>query len=166
MPFGPLRKHVRRRFVGSFALVLSGSALAAYVVMIRMPGRSYAGPFVTLDDSERALEAEPRADVRVLTADIGERNPSHSTALAAAASFVESSFRQAGLTPNRLPFGVLGEPAFRRSSTRCPTRRAAQRAYPSTLAPGTERESGWAPRAVRDVSVAHAAAPWRTLRIP
>jgi hypothetical protein len=108
MPFGRLRAHVRRRFVAWLALGFSGTSLVAYVVMIRMPGKSYARPFTPLDDRERSLEAELRADVRVIAGDVGERNLSRFAGLADAASHIESSLRAAGLAPRRLPFDALG----------------------------------------------------------
>lgn len=78
--------------------------------MIRMPGKSFAGPLPPLTPAHTALRAELLRDVQVLAGDIGERNVQRYGALTAAAEFIERSFAEAGFRSRRDTYDVYGQP--------------------------------------------------------
>lgn len=77
-------------------LALATGALAAWLVMIRMPGASYAGPFKPLTTAEDASRRRLEADVRHLAVTIGERHVWNPPGLRAAADYIESTLRGLG----------------------------------------------------------------------
>jgi hypothetical protein len=86
-------------------LVAAGLVLSAcWVVMIRMPGASYAGPLAPLGDHERELEASLRRDVEALAGQVGDR----SAGLSAAADVIDRAFTGAGYHVARQRYEVAG----------------------------------------------------------
>jgi len=59
-----------------------------------------------LSDLERALKPRLEAHVVMLAGTIGERNAWHAEAYARAAQYIETTFRDLGLKPKRLPYPV------------------------------------------------------------
>lgn len=89
------------------AAVLLGSGFLAWIVMIRMPGRSHAGPLPPVDPEIDALAAELGRDVREIAGRIGERSARRPAALAETAAYIEKSLVDAGLRVRRLPVPAL-----------------------------------------------------------
>lgn len=89
------------RMLAALALV----ALLAWFFLIRMPGKKIETA-AKLTPDEIVLRDELRASVQKLAGDIGERNVVRYEALKAAATYVEDSFRRAGLTPRRQDYDV------------------------------------------------------------
>ena len=81
---------------------------AAWVTMIRMPGRSYAGPLAPLTQSEEALRDALRRDVQTLAGNIGERNVRRYAQLVEAAAFLKTSLEEAGYEVLSQPIEVDG----------------------------------------------------------
>jgi Zn-dependent M28 family amino/carboxypeptidase len=73
--------------------------IAAIVLLLRMPGRSFRGP--APPHRNAALSDALRRDVTTLARDIGPRNLDAFDAYARAAEFIERSFRDAGYAPRR-----------------------------------------------------------------
>jgi Peptidase family M28 len=107
-------------------LVLGAFTVWCWLTMIRMPLKSYAGPWVPLSPDETGLRDALRRDVRVLAGDIGERNvfvrslvrdnserkgllPSR---LQDAARFIESALTNAGYRVEAQGYPVSGETCF------------------------------------------------------
>ncbi len=88
------------------AVVISG--VACWLVMIRMPGRSFHGPSPALTTEEQKLRAELRTDVQQLGGEIGERNLDRYPQLLAAAAYIERELTRAGWKPRRDEFEVHG----------------------------------------------------------
>lgn len=108
-------REARRRAAASarrIALALAGFggalALWGYVTMIRMPGKSFAGPFEPLSESERAVEAALRRDVEMLAGTIGDRSIGNPKGLAAAADHIERSLAGVGYSVERQRYEVRG----------------------------------------------------------
>jgi Zn-dependent M28 family amino/carboxypeptidase len=78
-------------------LVLVAGAAILIPLDTHMPGVSYTGPLQPLSPKERALQANLRRHVQELAGRIGERNMHRMGALQAAAHYVETQFRAAGL---------------------------------------------------------------------
>lgn len=77
--------------------------------MIRMPGKSHAGPLPPPDERLRALAAELRRHVDHMATQIGERNVTRRPrALAQAADYLESEWTKAGYKPQRQEYDVSG----------------------------------------------------------
>jgi hypothetical protein len=110
------------------ALALVGvPALAAAVLwalVVRMPGRSFAGPLAPLSAEEEATRGRLEADVAALAGRIGERNYRRPAALAAAAAHVEQAFGALGYEVASQPFAV-GDQRFRNLEVTLPGRRRA-----------------------------------------
>jgi hypothetical protein len=104
------------------AAVLSASGFLVWIFMIRMPGRSHAGPLPPVDPEIDALAAELARDVREIAGRIGERSVRRPAALAEAAAYVERSLADASLRVRRHPVPALGADNVERRS-RAPTRR-------------------------------------------
>lgn len=82
------------------------TSVACWLVMIRMPGRSFHGPPPLLTTGEQKLRAELRTDVQQLGAEIGERNLDRYPQLLAAAAYIERELTRAGWKPRRDEFEV------------------------------------------------------------
>jgi hypothetical protein len=79
------------------AWALLASALGGSIgFLIRMPGRSHAGPLPPLTPQEQHLRDRLRRHVERLAGEIGERNLFRPSALEAAAAYVEASLRELG----------------------------------------------------------------------
>ena len=94
--------------LGAVAVVLV--VLGVYVdrTMLRMPGKSHAGPLPSLTEDERTLAARLRADVTALAVDIGPRNVFHPAALHAATDHLAGRFEQLGYAVDRQTFEARG----------------------------------------------------------
>src|ERR1700676_1108761 len=75
---------------------------------VRMPGKNISNA-APLSPVEITLREELRSDVRMLGAEIGERNISRYPQLTAAADFIENSFSSAGLHPRRDTYELQGK---------------------------------------------------------
>jgi hypothetical protein len=82
--------------------------LTVYDLMLRMPGRTFAGPLPPLSPHERTLRDELKADLDHLAGTIGERNLAHPARLALAADWIEERFRAAHWEPKRQAYDVDG----------------------------------------------------------
>ncbi len=91
------------------AVLLAIFCLWAYLTMIKMPGKSYAGSLLPLDGSQLSLRDELARDVYTLAAEIGERNIWKYKNLTAAAEFIEKSLIEAGYQVNRQNYQVEGK---------------------------------------------------------
>jgi len=89
--------------LAGLGVVLLLLAVAAWWIMIRMPGERYRGPRPAADP---ALVAELRRDVGHLAGDIGERNLFRPEALSDAARWIEEDLARAGYAPARQVFHV------------------------------------------------------------
>jgi hypothetical protein len=111
-PLDALRSRARRRQtllrVVRLPALLALAAVVAWLVMIRMPGRSHRGALPPLSTDEQALEAELRRDVEAIAGGIGERNVGRHARLAAASKHLEDTFKDAGYEPRRQEFSVDG----------------------------------------------------------
>jgi Zn-dependent M28 family amino/carboxypeptidase len=72
-------------------------AIGTTACMTRMTGHNPDGTLAPLTQREGRLRPSLAADVRTLSVDIGERNVAHPAAYAAAADWIGSQLRQAGL---------------------------------------------------------------------
>jgi hypothetical protein len=88
-------------------LVFLGGSVLGWILMIRMPGRSHAGPLLPLEPGERELAAELERHVREIAGRIGERSVRRPAALAEAAAYVERALVEAGTKVRRLPVPAL-----------------------------------------------------------
>jgi hypothetical protein len=103
------RAFARARLVALVLAAVTGAVfLSIYLTMIRMPGRTYAGPFEPLSAPERSLEAALRADVEGLAGSIGDRSLTHHAGLLAAADYVDRAFVASGYRVQRQRFAVSG----------------------------------------------------------
>jgi hypothetical protein len=87
--------------------VIASLALVLFLLM-RMPGRSFAGSAPPLDDAHHALRDALRRDVTRLAGTIGERNVIVASSYAKAADFIEQSLGDAGYTTARQTFTTEG----------------------------------------------------------
>jgi len=85
--------------------------LAGGFLMSRMPGRSHSGPLPPLTAGEADLQRRLREHVRILAAEIGERNIWEPQALAAAAAYLEGQFVSAGYAVRSQNYTVAGKEA-------------------------------------------------------
>lgn len=86
------------------AMALALALAVLYVLMIWMPGRSFAGELPALTATEVRLKQTLQQDIAKLAA--GPR--SNPETLEAAAQFIEQRFAQAGLETQRQTYGVKG----------------------------------------------------------
>lgn len=83
--------------------------LWAYLIMLKMPGKSYSGKLPPLTPEQIALRNQLKSDVETLASQIGERNIWQYDNLTAAADFIEKSLTEAGYNPNRQNFQAEGK---------------------------------------------------------
>lgn len=83
--------------------------VAGWLVMIRMPGRSFHGPAPRLTPVETTLRDELAAHVQELGGKIGERNLSHYPRLLEAAQYIETDLTDAGYQVRRDNYEVQGK---------------------------------------------------------
>ncbi|HUT29191.1 MAG TPA: M20/M25/M40 family metallo-hydrolase [Sedimentisphaerales bacterium] len=91
------------------AAVLAICCLGTYLVMIKMPGKSYTGPLPPLTDEQLGLRDELVRDIEMLASQIGERNVWTYASLTAAADFIEASLTKVGYKPRRQNFTAAGK---------------------------------------------------------
>ena len=107
------------------ALVLATMVIIAgaigWALMIRMPGRSFAGALPPLSASEDASRARLAVHVTELAGRIGERNFRRPDALDSAAAYVESELAALGYAVVSQPFTVRGQ-TFRNIEATLPGR--------------------------------------------
>ena len=84
---------IRLGVLAAFLIIL---CLWGYFTMVKMPGRSYAGPLPSLTDAEVSVREELVRDVNKLAGEIGERNILHYQNLTAAADFIKTILAEAG----------------------------------------------------------------------
>lgn len=94
-------RRLRRLF-----LVIAGVLAVCYIVMIRMPGKSFRDPLPPATLEQQTLADHLRIDLQTLAGDIGERNAFLPGKLEAAAAFIEKQLTQAGYSVQRHPFPV------------------------------------------------------------
>ncbi len=87
-------------------LFIAGVLAVCYVIMIRMPGRSFRDPLPPATLEQQTLADHLRIDLQTLAGDIGERNAFLPDKLEAAAAFIEKQLTQAGYSVQRHPFPV------------------------------------------------------------
>ncbi len=88
------------------AVIIGG--VVCWLVMIRMPGRSFRGAPPPLTAEEQKVRTELQTDVQKLGGEIGERNLDRYPQLLAAAAYIESELTRAGWKPRRDEFEVRG----------------------------------------------------------
>jgi hypothetical protein len=96
--------------VGGLLLVLGVGVWWAWFTMIRMPLKSYDGPWLPLSPEETVLRDGLRRDIQALAGDIGERNIFRPDRLKAAADFIEAAFIKAGHTVQTQAYSVQSVP--------------------------------------------------------
>lgn len=90
-------------------VVIFGGGLVAWLLWMRMPGRSFRGPLPALTADQRALSEQLRRDVTHLATTIGPRNVTHPRQYQAAMEFIEAELRAAGLTVTRQEYDADGD---------------------------------------------------------
>jgi Zn-dependent M28 family amino/carboxypeptidase len=82
---------------------------AGWIVMVRMPSKSFRGPLPALTPGQEALRDELRRHVEKLAREIGERNVFQPRQLHAAADYLEEALTNAGYRVVRQSYVVTGE---------------------------------------------------------
>jgi len=85
------------------------ASFLAWVLCVRMPGRSYRGALPPRTQAQIELAEELRRDVRALAGEIGERSVRRREAQRRAAELIEASLRGAGLDPRIQDGNVAAE---------------------------------------------------------
>lgn len=98
--------------VGGVLLALVGAVVYSWITMIRMPLKTYAGPWISLAAGEVVLRDALKRDVQVLAGEIGERNVFRPRQYLATVEFIERALRQAGYTVSRQVFEAQREKCF------------------------------------------------------
>ena len=95
--------------VVSILALVALAAAALWALMIRMPGRSHAGPLQPITAAEEESRARLEAHVVALAGRIGERNYRRPAALADAAAYVTAELRALGYEVTEQPFTAGGQ---------------------------------------------------------
>jgi Zn-dependent M28 family amino/carboxypeptidase len=103
------RSKIVRAITVLFALSLVLLCVIGWLLMIRMPGRSFRGSALPFTSAEKELRAELIAHVRKLGGEIGERNLSQYPQLQAAAGYIETQLTEAGWNLRRDDYRVQGK---------------------------------------------------------
>jgi len=99
--------------LGLLFLVLIGLGIWGYMVMMKLPGKSYRGAWGPLTKEQAELKEELRRDVEKLAGQIGERNVLlHYAELCAGADFLEKSLTAAGYAVERQEFTAEGRACY------------------------------------------------------
>ena len=99
-------------FLGVATVSVGLLCVIGWLLMIRMPGRSFHGTAAPLSPDEEVLRDELIAHVRMLAGEIGERNLSHYPQLQAAAGYVETQLTESGWKPRRDEYEVQGKSCY------------------------------------------------------
>src|SRR3989475_5801462 len=91
------------------AVAVPALAVWAWSFMIRMPGRSHAGPLPPLTVEEAAMRGDLETHVRALAGTIGERHYARPQALAHAVAYLQGALA-------RLGYEVSVQPLDRKST--------------------------------------------------
>src|SRR5205814_10343576 len=94
-------------FWSIFVLIVLG-----WLLMIRMPGKSFNGTALPLTSKERELRAEMIAHVQKLGGAIGERNLGHYPQLEMAAHYIESDLTRSGWKVRRDEYEVQAQSCY------------------------------------------------------
>ena len=99
----------RRLLLGGFRVTVAVIAVFFFLWWfgVKMPEKNISSA-APLSSAEIKLRDELIADVRILGAEIGERNMARYSQLNAAADFIENSFSRAGLHPRRDTYDLHG----------------------------------------------------------
>ena len=97
------------RRIGRLGMAIGLLLVVSYFVMLRMPGRCFAGLLPPLTASQTALADELRADVEALAVTIGPRQVFDTKTLRAAEAYVAGQFESAGYLVSRQGYEVVGE---------------------------------------------------------
>jgi len=108
-PLPILTKPAAKRLGVIFALASLGLGVF-WLRCVDMPGESFVGPAVPLNDGERELAAALERDVRVLASDIGKRSTFHPKAYAAAGAWAREQLAATGLDVIDHSFVARGSP--------------------------------------------------------
>jgi hypothetical protein len=92
-----------------FAVFLVLAAVVGWLLMIRMPGRSFRGTAQPLTAEEKAVRAELIEHVQKLSGDIGERNLRRYPQLNSAAEYIETKLTGFGWQVRRDEYEVSGQ---------------------------------------------------------
>ena len=96
--------------VWPFALVaVPALAVGAWSLMIRMPGRSHAGPLQPLTVEEETIRRDLETHVRTLAGTIGERHYARPQALARAVAYLQDALARLGYEVTAQPFAAGGQ---------------------------------------------------------
>lgn len=104
----PLNAKTWGPYILRWFLIIS-LTLAGILYMIQMPGKSYSGPFLPLDEQEVELRDRLKAHVEALGGSIGERNVWHYSELEAAADYIRDLFEEHGYSPEVQVFNSGGK---------------------------------------------------------
>lgn len=91
---------------------LCGLLVLGWLLMIRMPGKSFHGMAPTLSADEKRLRGELIADVQALGGEIGERNLVRYPQLQAAANYIENELSKAGWKVRRDAYEVSAKSCY------------------------------------------------------
>ncbi len=92
--------------------MLALGVLAAWALIVRMPGRSFTGPLPSLRPEETVLRDRLRQHVDMLAGKIGERNLGRYHALAASADAIDGSLSGAGYAGQRQVIDANGKVCY------------------------------------------------------
>lgn len=92
----------------ALAVIVALPLTYGYLAMVRMPGRSHAGPLPPLSPAQAAMSIELRRDVEALASGIGKRSTFHPRSMAEAARHIISELRAAGFTEHEETFVERG----------------------------------------------------------
>src|SRR5256712_2684136 len=96
--------------VWPFALVaVPALAVGAWSLMIRMPGRSHAGPLQPLTVEEETIRRDLETHVRTLAGTIGERHYARPQALARAVAYLQDELARLGYEVTAQPLAAGGQ---------------------------------------------------------
>src|SRR5438132_10066105 len=84
-------------------------AVGAWSLMIRMPGRSHAGPLPPLTVEEETIRRDLETHVRTLAGTIGERHYARPAALARAVAYLHDALARLGYEVAVQPFAAGGQ---------------------------------------------------------
>lgn len=158
----------KRMFV--LLAIVVALVIACWLVMVRMPGRSFRGPLPPLTGAQRSASEALRRDVHKLAVEIGHRNVYRPAGYRAAAEFIENSLREAGLPVNRQTFAANGESCVNlvaevHGSTRAAELVVVGAHYDSVLGSPAANDNGSGVAALLALARTFAASqPTRTLR--